>query len=259
MSKIKVVTLFYREEFLAQHFLNHYSFADSIIVLGGNSPDRTRAIFEADPRVTWIDLDMPEGVDDLAKTAAVNHVVKYPDPIHDWTIVADSDELVWPHAPLFPEALGRNSEVSRFLDGVPQHETVLMANMWQVFRHQTDSDLTTELPPALQRRHGETDRETGGREGYRKPAVIRTNQNLQYGVGQHHIDSGQYRISEQFSFDGAHWAMADPSFVVRRIRDRRDRISPRNRAGQLGGHLFKVTPEELLKHMEERRNLPRLF
>lgn len=258
MKGIKVVTRFYREEYLVPLFLKHYAFADSIIVLGGKSPDRTQELFEADPRVVWVPLEMPEGVDDILMMNATNQVINHPDPFHDWSIAVDSDEFVWPHDGKAPHELTRDS-VLAYLSQVPQTDSVLKSNMWQVFRHETDADLDPSVAPALQRRHGEHNRDTGGREGYRKPNVIRTNREVRLGVGNHHVDTMGVRISDQFSFDGAHWAMADPSFVIRRIRDRRDRMSPRNRAGRLGGHLYDVTEEGLLADINSHRNEPLLF
>lgn len=258
MSGIKVITCFYREELLVPHFLNHYSYADTILVLGGNSPDNTRALFEADPRVIWQDLDMPEGMDDIRKLVALNEALNTPDK-HDWSIVVDSDELIWPHAPGGPEDLSRGW-VEDFLSSVPEINNVVMANMWQVYRHATDADLDTTRPPVLQRRHGIPDRDSGGREGYRKPAVIRTGTRLQLGAGNHRIDAGDARIEPYLTFDGAHWALADPSFAVkRRTRDRRDRMSVRNRAGQLGSHLWNITSKGLLDEIAAHANDPQLF
>jgi hypothetical protein len=260
MSGIKVIACFYREDFLVPHFLNHYKFADTIIALVGESPDRTQALLDADPRVLSLPLNMPEGIDDVKKMDALNQVLNTPDPNHDWSIVVDSDEFIWPHDPFFPDRPDFDPEfVHQFLAQMPASSNVLMANMWQVFRHWSDTDLDTTKPPIFQRRHGMTDRDSGGREGYRKPIVIRTNSGLRLGAGNHRIDDGHLKIDPTYSFDGAHWAMADPSFIIRRTRDRRDRMSARNRAGALGSHLFNITTKGLLTELEAHTNLPQLF
>lgn len=262
--KIKVVAPFYREELLVPHFLKHYAFADTIIALVGKAPDRTEELLRADPRVVYIPLEMPEGVDDILRMQVIDAVINSPDPIHDWQIIVDSDEFIWPHdAPLFPDVLAFPGTAKRYthqlLSAVPADENVLMANMWQVFRNATDVDLTYDAPAVLQRRHGIPEREGGGKEGYRKPIVIRTNAGIHLGAGNHKIDAGPAKVSKEFSFDGAHWAMADPSLVQRRIRDRRDRMSPTNFAGRLGSHLFTATTTGLLDEMEAQINAPRVF
>lgn len=259
MSGIKVITCFYREDYLVPHFLKHYSFADTIIALVGKSPDRTQALLDADPRVLSLPLDMPEGIDDVKKMLAINEVLNAPDPTHGWSIVVDSDEFVWPHGiPTFKSDVLRDFTHS-FLDQVPAVSNVVMANMWQIYRHESEFDLTLDKEPMLQRRHGMTDRDSEGREGYKKPIIIRTGSGLRLGAGNHIITDSNLRLEEQMSFDGAHWAMADPSFAIRRTRDRRDRMSGRNRAGALGSHLFNVTTKTLLDDMKSHRNLPQLF
>jgi len=278
MTRIKVICFLYNEEFLLPFFLEHYRWADVIHAVVSRSTDRTRSILElaSDCMATEImieDWEFPAGFDDTLKRDKVNDCLRRADDCA-WQIVVDADELVWP-AP-FTASLKwtlRNGvrSVHEFLDKVPPEQSALTARMWSVFRHATESDLVLAdgLEPVLQRRHGDSNRNSAGNAPYQKPIILRANRGLQLGLGNHSVHgpsphpdtlpSHPMEAEREWSFDGVHWQNADPSFcVARRVRDRRDRLSETNRRLGLGSQ--HLTDEAaVLALCEAHRQDPQCF
>jgi len=239
---IKVFSCFYNEAALIPFFLSHYHFVDAIHAFVSPSTDATRELLAADPRVTIDDRDMPDGIDDDLKVAWLNEAIRRPDHDHDWHIVVDADEFVWP--PNDPSA----DRIVSYLSRVPKTDVALRAMMQFVYRHETDADLdVAHRPVALQRRHGVP---FGA-----KPIIIRANRGLQYVPGNHNfVDRRPHSTTHEFH--GAHWQNADPSFAVtRRVRDRADRISTVNRLMHHGTHHWGATnavvEQELASHRQD--------
>src|SRR5208282_5474788 len=183
--------------------------------------------------------------DDALKISLLNNRIQEPKRSADnWFIVLDSDEFVWPRNNLSYPACRQGVEWA--LSKVPQEFDAVRANMWQIARHETEADLDPARPPMFQRRHGDPNRESGGREMYRKPIIIRADRGVVIGMGQHTLDSGRI-APEDYSWDGGHWRIADPSFVVKRhILGRRDRLSPENIRTGRGNFVLGWTPEGML-------------
>ncbi len=96
MSRIKVFCCFYNEAPLIPYFLGHYQFADAITAYVSPSLDATRDLLAADPRVQIHDVTMPDGMDDDLKIGFLNGGISQRDPTHEWHIVVDADEFVFP-------------------------------------------------------------------------------------------------------------------------------------------------------------------
>jgi hypothetical protein len=253
--KVKVFCYFYNEEFLAPFFLSHYRWADKVHAFVDESTDRTRAILASAPNVEIEDFRSPAGMDDLLKVRKINETISRRDSEFDWHIIVDADEFIWPHGDW------ACASVEAFLAAVPPSETVLMARMWNVYRHVTDGELdASKTPVVLQRRHGDLNRTTGENAQYQKPIVIRPNLGFRYVPGNHAIEpSLHYRLSA-LSFDGGHWANADPCFCAqRRIQHRRDRMSQVNREFGLGSQHHFITEQDVLALCKSHENDPPVF
>jgi hypothetical protein len=190
---------------------------------------------------------MPDGIDDDLKIGWLNRAISRPDAQHDWFLVVDADELVWP--PGDPAG----ATVPDYLATVPIEDQALVARMVHVYRSIADRDLDPMVRPvALQRPYGVAG--TGGiNRPYQKPCVIRANRMLQYTPGQHRLDP-RPPASRHHYFDGAHWQNADPSFAIpRRIRDRAERISAHNRQHQYGSQHWDTTVDDVVRELEQHR------
>ena len=259
--RIKFFTWLFNDEIILPFLLSHYRWADALhAFVGYNSKDRTVAELDRHilaarggcrhvPRtITYEDLTMPQGMDDCWKVAVLNERICRPTENWDWYVVVDSDELVWP--PGDPKC----RTVRDVLGAVPKDKTVLNFHMWDVFRHETDSDLDPEVwPVALQRRHGKPVR------GYRKPAMFRPNHQIRFNVGCHDLCSGGGAVSD-VTFDGAHWAHADASFsIARRLLGHQSNVDPKNVAGRLGWHKYDVTEASVRAEIEDGKQYPQCF
>jgi len=229
---IRVFCCFYNEAPLIPFFLRHYAYADGITAFVSRSVDDTRALLAADPRVTIIDAEMPDGIDDDLKIAWLNAAIATPTAEDTWYLVVDADEFI------FPPGDPTGASARAYLASVPPHDGVLTAKLANVYRHADDADLDPAFAPVvLQRRHGTSQGQ--------KPIVLRANRGYQLLPGNHYI-VGMPAPSTTHAFDGAHWANADPSFAVtRRIRDRKERISQANRAKGHGWHHYKPTADDI--------------
>lgn len=263
-KSIAVITSVYNEASLIPFFLSHYSFADKIFVLFGKSTDNSEALLRADPRVVIIPLDMPEGIDDGKKTAAINAAIVECEGTYAWCIVVDSDELVWPKEWTYFLSTRRFEvpwPVGRYLATVPPRDDYLVACMWQVFRHESDRDLNVKKTPVLlQRRHGDPDRTGPDNRWYCKPVILRMGRGLALGLGNHYLTAPAGARCSALRFDGAHWAQADPSFAVeRRIEGRTKRVSAENRKNGWGCGVYGLTEAGILHGLAEHRKDPQVF
>lgn len=243
---IKLFCSFYNEAALIPFFLSHYHYVDAIHAFVTPSMDATRDLLAADSRVTITDVDMPHGIDDEAKVAFLNHAIRQRDRVHEWHIVVDADEFIWPAG----DPTGETAK--SYLFTVPANDVALPGWLNQIYRHADDADLdVTDTPVVMQRRHGFV-------FGW-KPSVMRSNRGLQLVPGNHRFVNRE-ACSETHRFDGAHWQNADPSFAVtRRVRDRAERISPTNRAYHHGTHHWDETEAMVYAELAEHFHDPAVF
>jgi hypothetical protein len=249
-SRVKVFCFFYNEEKLIPFFLRHYRYAD-IHAFVSKSIDSTCELLAAAPNVTLQNVEFPDGLDDDIKTAVLNEALSQPDPDHDWHIILDSDEFIWPQG---MDPLGFPDSTPDFLNTIPSEDNCVIARMNWVYRHKDDADLDPSLPVAVQRRHGNP----GFDWCYSKKIVIRSNQGLHFDVGNHNIH-GNAKLSS-IEFRGAHWQMADPSFcVTRRVRDRSEHGSTNNKNRGYGGHNFNLAEATVIQQCQDHLNDPLVF
>ncbi len=251
-SRVKLITFFYKEEFLIPFYLSHYWWADSIHAVVSKSPDKTEELLSADKRVTMDYFEFPGGkINDGIKRDIINLIMAETSRRDfDWILVVDSDEFIWFGG--VPDGDGR-----LFLPNVDKQHNVLRARLWNVYRHKYDKDLDpTKTPIIYQRRHGDMNRD----EHYQKPCVIRVGSGIKLEVGAHNIiNHGDVRMSP-YDCDGAHWQQADPCFCVdRRVHQRSHRISPENYAAGWGHGHYNITDEQVLKICEQHLDDPKVF
>ena len=145
---ITILSAWYNEEFLARLFLEHYRFADQIIILLDQSTnDDTIDIIKEfidsptyDTFISFRTLKMPNGFDDKLKQEQVNQ--QYLKIKKGWVIEVDADEFI------YPPAFG----LQNFLNTV--EENIVKVEFWQMYQHKTESSLNKEDPVFKQRRHG---------------------------------------------------------------------------------------------------------
>jgi hypothetical protein len=248
--RIEIVTMWYNEEFLAPFFLNHYHYVDKIhLLLDVDTTDATARICAGYPNVAIEPFRFPDMMDDLIKSEKITSVYRRLNC--DWVYLVDCDEF------LFPPSLG--SDPRQFLEAETQSE-LIVAQMWQVYRHRTDADLDPRLPTILQRRHGDPNVTTGVNAEYCKPIVVRSGLDIRWSPGCHMFASPQPIHFSARRFLGAHWSMADPAFAVqRRIAGRKQRQSQRNLRGGMSKHDHHITAEQIMRRCEEHRDDPQLF
>lgn len=233
--KIAALTMVYNEALILPYFFRHYEYLDEIHVLyETDSTDDTLKILNTAPNVIIKNCHIEGGMDDIAKVNLIN------DTLHgikaDWVYVVDPDEFIFPS----------NGSPDDFLSR--QIHDVVLAAMFQVYRHRTDKDLDVSLPPIPQRTHGDPDvfstvakPNRGPNDAYVKPIVVRPSSGIRFLPGNHAIE-GKLKIAYEF-YIGAHWRMADPQFALDRIMKRRARLSERNKAQGMGLHNSNVTDE----------------
>jgi len=247
--KIAIVTFWYNEEILAPFFLKHYSYVDDIYVyLDKDTNDHTRSICGGCPNTTVRNMSFPDGYDPLTHTDAINKVVK--GLKHDWIYSVDADELI--------QQPKRYANARAFLaKQQKQGHNLVIAKMFQVFRHVTDKNLDITKPVLPQRSHGDPDLNTVFNRCYVKPIVVKSGIDIVWHVGCHNYGkNSRIRVSKE-QFFGAHWKMADPQFAVtRRIYHNQARLSKRSKAK---GRLWQdtnTTPEKIRRALAKHSHDP---
>ena len=228
--KISVMTSFFNGDLMIPYFLNHYAYADEIVVLFNDHEKpidaTTEKLILSYPNVRIESFTYPQIKTDYAFASSLtNRMVAKIDS--DWAIVVGADELV------FPVGMQDVREVLRDADGV-----IINTWLWWIFRHRTDVDLDPHLPAIWQRRHGSLVREG---PGCIKPAIVRPSAGIKFSVGLHGC-SARSGSASSIRFDGAHWLHADPTIgVQRRLRGRRENMSANTLGSGLGSHHFDIT------------------
>ena len=249
---MEVLTMVYNEEKILPYFLKHYEHYDRINVLyETDSDDRSLEILNSHENVVVRPVHIAGGLDDMQKVALVNDAIA--ECRADWLVVVDSDELI------FPEG---HEDVREFLRRNDAYN-LIMAFMFQVYRHKDDKDLDPTLPPVPQRVHGDPDIYSTVQEPNRdcnahsiKPSVIRPRDGFKLAPGNHVVaDHGELRIS-QACFYGAHWQMADPEIALHRRLQRRKRMSEVNKRLLMGFQHYNVDESYILAECRRWENAP---
>ena len=278
---IEIITAWYNEEFLAPYFLRHYAFADKIhILLDSDTDDNTLVEIEKSSNAEIEYVHYPDGFDNEIK---IRHIMRVYGAIQrGWVVAVDSDEF------LFPIPLG--TDIRTALEKEKDFD-VVYAQMWQVYRHNSDADLNPHLPPVLQRRHGDPNVAWGENARYNKPAIVKAGLDFEWRTGCHRILyprsrnvisrllgrlagkprrpqnhfsrlmnrlSAKPRISPT-QFYGAHWAKADPLFCIERRMTRKGRLSQKNLEKGYSWHYLGDTEEGIRQELEAHRDDPLLF
>lgn len=247
--KIEIITLFYNDEFLAPFFFKHYSWADNIIAMVDiASTDRTLEIAREYPNVTPVEFEFTDGMDDIDKMEFQTQAYLNSDA--DWIFILDSDEFIF----TIPFDFG----VRNFLAETHLSD-VVVAKLFQVFRHRTDKDLDVNVPVWEQRCHGDPNTYTGLNKEFNKPCVIRGGKSVAIGGGCHYLYVNAKFIIGGNNLYGAHWVMADPCFCVDRRLRAKERQSKRNLDLKLSVQHHHVTRESILAECEAHLDDPEIF
>lgn len=240
---IEIITVWYNEQFLAPFFLNHYSWADRIVVLlDSDSTDESHNIAMDFDNTTIVPIKFPDGINEKLKVGFINEA--YADIKSDFVIVADADEFVFCSPQDFDNVQWQAARVK----------------LGMVYRHVSELDLDPNKPIREQRRHGIES------WPYKKPMIARTGLNLKWLVGNHQISVDGVRQPYYGSrehetipfrpepFDGAHWANADPCFAIERRMTNKMRQSMVNLKKKYSLHNHEVTRELLAAEMKKHEN-----
>jgi glycosyltransferase involved in cell wall biosynthesis len=242
--KITVLSKMFNEEDLLPIFLNHYSFADEIVIyLDQHSSDNSRHIINACPKAKIVWGEGDGKLNDLECVNALNQIAF--NCKSDWLIYADADEFV------FPEGFANPREVLRKADG-----NLIYSHMWDIFKHESEAELDLNNLSILQRRHGNPN------IIYEciKPNIIKPEIEITWGVGCHEFYDNPKIIKSSVKFCGAHWQSADLDLACkRRIKGVKERVSQTNLDNGWAFHNFNVTREEIAALMEAHKNDPQLF
>jgi len=249
--------MIYNEEKILPYFLKHYEHLDEIHVLfETDSDDASYEILRAHPKVKIEKVHIAGGIDDVEKVRIMNAAIRARHNI-DWLYVLDSDELIFP---------AKKEDDAHFLSrqAALGHDVVL-AFMYQVYRHETDADLDPSRPPIPQRLHGDPDIFSTKQEPnrdcnahYIKMIVIQPASNVQYGPGNHVIlENSKLSISPEH-FIGAHWQMADVTLALDRRMKRKARMSENNRRYMMGFQHHNVTERYIVDECQRRLTSPLL-
>jgi hypothetical protein len=240
--KVFIVSAWHNEAFLAPFFLNHYAWADRIhLIIGEDTTDATRAICSR-YRNTWVEqFTFPDKLlNDTLKIKKFNEVVPQLDC--DWAIALDADEFIFaPHDEDPREFLSR------------QTGNLLYAEMWQAWRHVSESNLDPSKPALGQRRHGTT------QAHHIKPIIVRPETRIVWQPGHHgYLRNGRIHPSPHV-FLGAHWGMADADMAIARYIDgRAKRMSEENLRKHHGFHTLGLTAESIRQLCTEHAHDPLL-
>lgn len=210
--------MWYNEEDLAPFFLKHYSYVDDIYVyLDTDTNDSTRSICAASPKVTLRGITYSQGYDPGLQVQAINEAVRCLK--HDWVYAVDADELI--------RQPKRYKNAEEFLYKQEQvGYNLVIARMYQVYRHVTDKELDPDQPVLPQRRHGDPDLSTPFNRCYIKPIVVKPEVGIAWQVGCHKYRGNESIRLAKEQFFGAHWKMADSKFASkRRIHHNKERLS----------------------------------
>ena len=248
-QSITVVTRWCNDEMIAPFFLDHYSYADEIVILlSSETIDKSREIIKEFDNTRIVEFEYTNGIfDGKESTDQMEKVIN--EVTTNWVIAVDADEFV------FPKGFKDPREVLSQVDG-----NVVYSDMWQVYRHRSEMDLDPSLKAIWLRRHGDPNRTKGENARYRKPCIFKSGLNLKWGIGFHAYEDNLIAKVSKLRFDGTHWMMADPELAVqRRLRGRKENVSKRNIRNKWSNNNFDITEEMIRNECESHLDDPQLF
>ncbi len=245
--RIGIITMMYNEEQMAHFFCNHYKDVDEIrVLLETDTDDKTESILLSYNNIKIIPCHIEEGLDDSQKVRIINeqlNLIKC-----DWVYVVDPDEFI------FPASWENSKEFLKRQEG-----DIILAWLYQVYRHKDDKDLDYNDLPVPQRLHGDPDRlstwqseHTAANIYYVKPIVIRPGIGIQFKPGNHELEKEFNLCAERYS--GVHWQMADPSLAISRRLLRKKRFSKENKEKGYGYQHFTVTKNDIVLACNSHKN-----
>jgi len=267
---VELITMWYNEEFLAPFFLNHYSWVDKIhLILDADTNDRTEEIARSYPNVVIEPFKFPDMLDDNIMLEKFNQTYRSLTDC-DYVMLASADEFVF------------CNELSK---PVKQHiedtkKDIYIAHLWTIYDNEHEKPLDTKVPVWEQRVHGDPDDTSWKSDFFHKPLLMKSNLDLHWGLGCHGLF---YRKSTQPNFtriywdkrdkivydnlnisidpndllQGAHWHLVDlPQTIIRRVKNRKERLSQYNKTHGLGIQFFDVTPEKIVQEYMAHKNDP---
>ena len=229
--RIETNTFVYNEEFLLPFYLKHYDWVDQLnVVYDTDSSDRTLEILKSNSKVNIIPFTFPDGMDDSLKVRKLNEL--YGESKADVVLNVDCDEFLFD-----PERIKEKSLL----------HPIINIQLYDVYRHISESDLDINKTIKDQRSHGTYD------PFYNKPIIVTTGLGLRWKPGNHELEEGVSRTN--CGMIGAHWANADPCFCVeRRFKNRKERQSKMNLACHMTLHNHHITREDVIKQCEDHKN-----
>lgn len=251
--KIEVVTHWFNEDKLAPLFFEHYDFADLIHVFldGESSEESKETLYNYELRNSKIivhPFESTNGMDDTQKVMRINALVN--SMTCDWAINVDFDEFVF--------ALPPRETIRGFLSRTNAH--IVLAQLWQVYRHETDKDLDYNNLDINDRIHGDPNFVIGNNRIYVKPIIVNPKAHIVWKPGNHAVMNPHAYVYCRDRLYGAHWAMADPELAIeRRYFGRTIRQSKHNIFRNLSHHLHHLTPNSIRNECEQHLKDPKLF
>lgn len=246
--KITVITRWFNDALLAPFFLNHYSYADEIIILlTKETTDKSRKIIAKHPNARVVEFKFSNGFN---CREAMEEVTKQANASKsDWIICVDADEFVFPKD---------NAGVRDVLSST--NGNLIYADFWQVYKNKREMALDPSIPVVHLRRFGDPNRTEGVNGLYRKPIIVKPGLDIKWGVGLHSYEPNPKIVVSEIRFDGAHWGMADLSIALqRRLRGRRKFVSKENIEKGWSDMNFDITEEQIRAECKRHEDDPQLF
>jgi len=168
----------------------------------------------------------------------------------DWVMIVDSDEFLFTR----PYNFGIRNLINE-----TNMSDVIVAKLYQVYRHWTDRDINPNQPALFQRRHGDSNTSMGTNREYNKPCIVRGGKSVDFHVGTHYLNAyGRFTVGGNNVY-GAHWVNADPSFCVERRLRAKERQSKRNLDMEMSVQHHFVTRESIIEECEKHLDDPEVI
>lgn len=247
MVSVSVITRWHNEEFFAPFFMNHYAWADEIVVLISKSTtDGCADIARRYPNAQVLFVDDGNDFNDRILSDMMSDYAASRKT--DWVIRADADELTFPYGFADPKQV---------LASINDGNVVDTKYRW-VYRHVSEKPLDPSKPAVLQRRHGgEYTIWPGMGPWYLKPTIARPSSGIRWMPGeQRFYPNPNIRISKTL-FDGVHWQTADVDMWVKRNASNEARLSEENIRNKWGTKNFS---EEMIRaECKKHEHDPQVF
>ena len=245
---ITVISRWCNDAMIAPFFLEHYKWADEIIILlSSDTTDDTREIISKYENARVVEFEYESGTFNVMEASKAIHA-ETRKVTTDWLIAVDADEFVF---------VDDFSDVRYFLSKVVGN--VVYVDFYNVYKHRSELPLDPTIPAVFMRRHGDPDREANNGR-YKKPVIVRTRIKFTWSLGMHSIEpSTRIKVSKP-RLIGSHWRMADVSLAIsRRMRGRRENLLQKDIDNQWSCDNFDVTIDEIRKECEQHLDDPQVF